>query len=51
MGKRDRERKERVVRGAEQGYRERAEGDWQPASEKMDPLTATQFFLNVLKIK
>ncbi len=50
MGKRDRERKERVARGAEQGYRERAEGE-QPAPESVDRLTAAQFFLNILKIK
>ncbi len=51
MGKRDRERKERVIRGAEKGYRERAEGGEQQTEEAMDRRTAAQFFLNVLNIK
>lgn len=47
MGKRDRERKERVIRGEVQGYRPNSD---KPQAEPISQ-AAAQFFLNVLKIK
>ncbi len=47
MGKRDRERKERVIRGEEAGYRLNSD---KPPAELISQ-AAAQFLLNVLKIK
>ncbi len=49
MGKRDRDRKERVIRGEEAGYKPQTG----PDQSTVEPMSqaAAQFFLNVLKMK